>query len=39
MRIGEETLADAILDRIIHVSYHIFIDGEQSMRERNGLKQ
>lgn len=38
-KIGEETLADAILDRIIHDSYNIFIDGEQSMRERNGLKQ
>jgi DNA replication protein DnaC len=38
-KIGEETLADAILDRIIHDSYNIFIDGERSMRERHGLKQ
>jgi DNA replication protein DnaC len=38
-KIGEEPLADAILDRIIHDSYNIFIDGDQSMRERNGLKQ
>lgn len=37
-KIGQETLADAILDRIIHDSYHIFIDGKMSMRERNGLK-
>ncbi|AGK55749.1 IstB ATP binding domain-containing protein [Bacillus sp. 1NLA3E] len=37
-KIGEETLADAILDRVIHDSYTIQIDGEMSMRERNGLK-
>lgn len=36
-KIGQETLADAILDRIIHDSYLIFIDGKMSMRERNGL--
>ncbi len=36
-KIGQETLADAILDRIIHDSYHIFIEGKMSMRERNGL--
>jgi len=36
-KIGQETLADAILDRIIHDSYKIFIDGKMPMRERNGI--
>lgn len=36
-KIGEATLADAILDRIVHDSYTIFIDGRVSMRERNGI--
>lgn len=38
-KIGEATLADAILDRIIHDSYNIIIDGEISMRERHGIKE
>lgn len=38
-KIGEETLADAILDRIVHDSYTIFIDGHVSMRARHGVKQ
>lgn len=38
-KIGEITLADAILDRIVHASYKVFIDGHTSMRERIGLNQ
>jgi DNA replication protein DnaC len=38
-KIGEGTLADAILDRIVHDSYSILLDGEQSMRERHGIAQ
>jgi len=32
-------LAEAILDRIIHNSYDIFIDGPVSMREKFGIKE
>ena len=38
-KIGEGTLADAILDRIVHDSYEIFINGKDSMRKRKGLKK
>ena len=36
-KIGEGPLAEAILDRIIHDSYTILIDGEESMRKHKGL--
>ena len=35
--IGEGRIADAILDRIVHNSHEILIEGEISMRERKGL--
>ncbi len=38
-KLGEGTLADAILDRIVHDSYKMLIDGDISMRERHGLKE
>jgi DNA replication protein DnaC len=38
-KIGEGTLADAILDRIVHDSYTVFIDGEDSMRKRKGIQE
>lgn len=36
-RIAEGTLAVAILDRILHNSYEIYIDGDKSMRKRKGV--
>lgn len=36
-KIGESTLADAILDRIVHSSYNITIKGQDSMRKRKGI--
>jgi len=36
--IGESRIADAILDRIVHNSHEILIEGELSMRERFGLR-
>jgi DNA replication protein DnaC len=37
-KIGETTLADAIVDRIAHDSYNITISGSDSMRKRKGIK-
>jgi len=37
MKLGNETIAEAIFDRIIDDSYEILIDGEVSVRERYGL--
>jgi len=37
-KIGESTLADAILDWIVHDSYTIVIDGEDSMCKRKGIQ-
>jgi len=36
-QIGEPTLADAVVDRIVHDSYTIVIEGKESMRKRKGL--
>jgi DNA replication protein DnaC len=38
-KIGDDTLADAILDRIIHDSHEIFIHGDDSMRKRKGIQK
>ena len=38
-KIGEPTLADAICDRIVHDSYTIFVDGNDSMRKHKGLSE
>ena len=37
VKIGEGPLAEAILDRIIHDSYTMLIEGEESMRKHKGV--
>jgi DNA replication protein DnaC len=37
IKIGEGPLAEAILDRIIHDSYTVLIDGDESMRKHKGI--
>jgi len=37
--IGQSRIADAILDRIVHNSHQILIEGDMSMRERYGLRE
>ena len=37
IKIGEGPLAESILDRIIHDSYTILIEGEESMRKHKGI--
>jgi DNA replication protein DnaC len=38
-KIGHDTIADAVLDRIVHYSHEIFIDGDDSMRKRKGIQK
>jgi DNA replication protein DnaC len=37
-KIGDTTLADAILDRIIHASHIIHVESKESMRKKKGIK-
>ena len=37
-KLGEPTIADAICDRIVHDSYTMLINGEESMRKHSGIQ-
>jgi DNA replication protein DnaC len=37
--IGDPTLADAILDRIVHRSHRIHLEAKESMRKREAAKE
>jgi DNA replication protein DnaC len=37
VKIGQGPLAEAVLDRIVHNSYKVLIDGEESMRKHKGI--
>ena len=37
--IGDQTLADAILDRIVHRSHRIHLQAKESMRKRAAVKE
>jgi DNA replication protein DnaC len=37
--IGDPTLADAILDRIVHRSHRIHLQAKESMRKRAAVKE
>ena len=36
---GDPTLADAILDRIVHRSHRIHLEAKESMRKREAVKE
>jgi DNA replication protein DnaC len=36
--IGDPTLADAILDRLVHRAHRIHLEAKESLREREAIK-
>ena len=36
---GDPTLADAILDRLVHRAHRIHLEAKESLREREAAKQ